>query len=148
MSSFNQQTPNSKSKARWNLLPSWIKFFTWIFLILSIIGIILSFIFFLQYGYFESNIYGLEKIKVKNISELALIINFLNFLVAYGYISQKDWAIKAGITNAIIGILICIFVIVVTAMSGHLNFRFEIIILLFYYSKLKDIKEQWSNIKM
>jgi hypothetical protein len=155
MSKFNQQQPNNnfyskkqKAKAPWNLLPSWIKFFTWMFLFFSVLEIVFGFRSFILDGNFDCDIYGLQATKIRNIGELALIIHILNFLVAYGLFFQKTWAVKAGITNAIIGILICIFVIITSIFLNRVNFRFEIIILLFYYSKLQDIKEDWASIKM
>ncbi len=154
MSHFNNPQPNNNltstrhsPKARWDLLPGWIQFITLGFLILSIITVPYSFYSFVENGFFDSDIYGLKKTKISRISELALILNVLNILVAYGYIYQKDWAIKVGITNAIVGILICIFVIITGLLLDRINFRFEIIILIIYQLKLKSIREQWENIK-
>ena len=156
MSKFNQQQSNNNltstkhhPKARWDLLPQWIKFFSWVFLVYSVVAIIIGFQSFIQDGYFQSQIYGLETTQITNINELALIINILNLLVAYGYIFQKDWAIRVGITNAIFAILICIFVMLTTAFYSHdANLRFEIFVLAFYLLKLKAIKEKWANIKI
>ena len=147
----NNQQPKTISydrRARWNLLPSWIQFFTFIFLLFSIFGIITGFNSLFQGNLIDDDIYGLSGTNIKNIGELILIINMIKLLVVYGYFFQKDWAIKIGITDAIIGLFLCIIVLIISVFQNNLNFPFQGVILLIYLENIRPIRQKWENLKM
>ena len=147
----NNQQPKTISydrRARWNLLPSWIQFFTFIFLLFSIFGIITGFNSLFQGNLIDDDIYGLSGTNIKNIGELILIINMIKLLVVYGYFFQKDWAIKIGITDAIIGLFLCIIVLIISVFQNNLNFPFQGVILLIYLENIRSIRQKWENLKM
>ena len=147
----NNQQPKTISydrRARCNLLPSWIQFFTFIFLLFSIFGIITGFNSLFQGNLIDDDIYGLSGTNIKNIGELILIINMIKLLVVYGYFFQKDWAIKIGITDAIIGLFLCIIVLIISVFQNNLNFPFQGVILLIYLENIRPIRQKWENLKM
>ena len=90
-------------------------------------------------GIIGVDMYHLRKTGIRNIGELAFILIFIKLLVAYGYIFQKDWAIRVGITDAIIGIFVSVMVMIYTASIYEMLF-FQIIILAIYLIKIKSIK--------
>ena len=146
----NNNMPSSSydPKARWKLLPGWIRFFTWIFLLFSGYGIITGFASLFQGNLIEDDIYGLKVTKLKKIGELILILNIIKILVVYGYFFQKDWAIKVGITDAILGIFLCIIVFIISISQSNLNFPIQGVILLIYLVSLRSIRLKWESIKI
>ena len=86
--------------------------------------------------------------KLKKIGELILILNIIKILVVYGYFFQKDWAIKVGITDAILGIFLCIIVFIISISQSNLNFPIQGVILLIYLVSLRSIRLKWESIKI
>jgi hypothetical protein len=72
----------------------------------------------------------------------------IKLLVVYGYFFQKDWAIKIGITDAIIGLFLCIIVLIISVFQNNLNFPFQGVILLIYLENIRPIRQKWENLKM
>lgn len=132
---------------RKTLLPWWIKVFMWIFLVC---GAIVPFVLILgMFGYnVQLAIYGMET--NDGISVTGLIIIFLlliKTLTAYGLLKEKDWAIKAGIIDAVVGISICIILMSYSLINTEMNFTFrlEVIFLVPYLFKFLKIKAAWEN---
>lgn len=148
-----QEEVTSKYKRRRQLLPWWIKAFVWIFLVFGAIvpvGIIAAIL-----GYkFQIALYGLETNEPLSLIGLLLIILFLlKGIVAYGLWTEKDWAINLGLIDAIVGIVICVFMMIVypfvDAIPGFtLNFRLELILLIPYIIKLKKINNDWHGLPL
>jgi hypothetical protein len=108
-----QEEVTNQYKRRRQLLPWWIKVFIWIFLVFGSIvpiGLIAA-----VFGYnFQIALYGLETNQPLSIIGLLLCVLFLlKGAVAYGLWTEKDWAVKLGIVDAIIGIAICCFIMLV-----------------------------------
>ncbi len=140
---------------RRDLLPIWMKFFVWVFLILAGISIIIKLIFLftgLSFGTKEVSIYGMETFD--RFSFLGFFITFLLLLkvvTAFAMWTEKKWAIDIGITDAVIGIIVCGFIMFETFLNSSedskFSFRFEIIFLIFYLLKCLKINETWKQTK-
>lgn len=136
-------------KKRKQLLPLWIKIFAWIFIVFGLvvpIGIILGVL-----GYnFQISLYGFETTGPISLIGIALSILFLlKAVVAFGLITEKDWAIKLAIVDAIIGILVCIYAMVYPIINPqpglNASLRLELIALIPYLLKMKKIQFEWEN---
>jgi hypothetical protein len=135
-----------RSTLRWDLLPTWIKFCTVLYFISSTFGILFTTYSLFNEGAIHIDMFHLKSTGIKNIGELSLILASIKLLVAYGYIFQKDWAMKVGITDALISILICVTVMIFTSIQEILIG--QIIILSIYWRKIKSLQQNWENIKM
>lgn len=143
----------SKFKRRRELLPWWIKVFTWIFLIFG--AIVPLTIIFAIVGYtFQISLYGLETNEPLSLTGLLLIILFLfKGIVAYGLWTEKDWVINLGIIDAIAGIAICVFMMLLypffdVSPGFTFSFRLELLLLIPYLIKLKKINNDWLNFNL
>lgn len=130
---------------RKDLLPSWIKFFMWIFLVFGVInvfGLLLNFIGIS----IELGLYGIET--YSGFGYLSLLVQALFLLkgaVAFGMWKEKDWAIKLAMIDGIIGVVVCLTSIILVAIEGSLTFRIEIIVLIPYIMKMYLIKDHWAK---
>jgi hypothetical protein len=137
---------------RRNLLPWWIKTFIWIFLLFSVM-VPVSIILGLLGTDFDLSLYGLATNKPFSWVGLSIIGLFaLKGITAYALWTEKDWAIDVGLTDAIIGIVTCAFVMFVYPSlteyaDSKLNWRLEIILLIPYLLKLNKIKPLWCKNK-
>lgn len=144
---MKNKSSNTNSSARWDLFPYWIRVCTTFYFLFALFAVLSSIYSLLTDGVFLADIYQLRKTRIENIGELSFILIFIKLLVAYGYIFQKDWAIRVGITDAILGIFICVMVMIYTTSIYEMLF-FQIIILAIYLRKIKSIKTDWENIQM
>jgi hypothetical protein len=128
------------------LIPTWIKVFSWIFLVLGAIAP-LAFIAGLLGFTFKTSLYGLESNAPTSVLGICLIILFLvKGITAFGLLKEKDWAIKLGIADASTGIAICVGVMVYQAIYfSSISIRLELIALIPYFIKLKAIKNTWET---
>ena len=138
-------------KRRRDLLPLWVKIVLLIFLIFAIIapaGIVLS----LMDVPFQLSIYGLTTNDPLSMEGLFLTAVFLlKGILAVGFWTEKDWAINLGMVDAILGIAICVFTMVIYPFlnieSGfQLTFRLELIILILFQIRLNKIKSDWEKL--
>ena len=132
---------------RKQLLPTWIKVFTWIFLVISVfapIALILGMV-----GYeTQLAIYGLETNEALSSIGVAVIsLLIIKGITSIGFLKETDWAIKLGIIDAIFGIAICISIMIYSLVNAevHFSFRLELLLLLPYLFKLAKIKSEWEN---
>lgn len=139
---------NENNVRRRNLLPLWIKVFVWIFMIIGAIAPLC-----LLAGLFGANVqlalYGLETNEPLSTAGLVICLLFLfKGIIAYGLWTEKDWAINLGVIDAIVGIIVCVYVMVAPAFADNqsgstFSFRLELVILIPYLIKLLKIKPQW-----
>lgn len=135
---------------RRELLPTWIKVFTWIFMIsgaLAPFGLVFGLL-----GYrFQLGLYGFQTHEPLSLIGLVLTAVILfKGITAFALWTEKDWAISAGYADAIIGIAICIFAMLVYPFFGesssfHFSFRLELLLLVPYLIKLGKIREEWKR---
>jgi len=139
------QINNVKRK---QLLPWWIKLFMWIFLLA---GVSVPFgIIFGIFGYrFSMALYGLATNEFLSVVGITIASIFLlKGIVSYGLLMEKDWAIKLGILDASLGILICMLVMVYSLLKfrgGYISFRIELLLLIPYLIRLFKIKPAWEK---
>lgn len=140
------------TKRRRDLIPKWIKFFVFLFLFLGALGasmLVVRNLMGANTG--ESTIYGLES----NVffSPLGILIHAIlifKVVVSYGLWMEKDWAVKFGIIDAILGLIVCVTVMAILPLiaskggKNELNLRFEILLLIPYLYQLLKIRREWE----
>jgi hypothetical protein len=130
------------------LLPVWIKIFIWVFLLMACAIPLVAVMNIMGYPAALS-LYGLESNNVFSVPGLIITILILyKGIVAIGLWTGKDWAVKNAIIDAILGIVICIIIMLLPLfLSSHffISFRLELIALVLYYLKMKDIQKKWNN---
>jgi hypothetical protein len=134
-------------KRRKELLPWWIKIFAWIFVVFGAIAPFALIAGLLHYA-FQLSILGLETNEPLSITGIVIISIFaFKGITAYGLIAEKSWAVKCGIVDAIVGIVICLLTMMVPSInhSGS-SLRGELILLIPYLIKMFKIKDDWEGI--
>jgi hypothetical protein len=133
-----EQIVNNNLRRR-DLLPTWIKVFTWIFLIF---GAMTPVILILGVMGINVNIslYGLETNQPLSLLGIAIIILFaIKGIVAFGLWTEKEWAVNMAMTDAGIGITVCALVMIILPFI----FRFEFVISILYLVKMIQLKPEW-----
>lgn len=137
-------------KKRRDLLPWWIKVCCWFFMffgILSIACLILGFTDIkpaLAFYGFESN----EPFSLNGI--IVISVGVIKGITAFSLWFAKDFAIKLGKIDAIIGIIICgisMFVLPFLQDGFILNIRLELLLLIPFLLKLNKIQKEWDDLK-
>lgn len=131
---------------RRDLLPLWIKIFTWIFLVLGplvIAAAILTLLgrptSFMLYGLNAWVLFSLEGI-------LLVLLYQLKAVVAFGLWFEKDWAVRWAEVDGFIGIFICLFfLLVLPFIGGGVRLRVELLFLIPYTLRMKEIRETWRE---
>lgn len=141
--------PSTKKKIkRRSLLPWWIRFFCWVFMIFGIFAPA-GLIFGLLRWSFNLSIYGLESNQPLSVIGLSIILLFtFKAFTAFGLWSEKEWAVRVGQIDAVIGIVLCIFVMFVNpflSSGANFTFRLELALLIPFLIKLTKIKEAWET---
>jgi hypothetical protein len=142
------ETLLAENKRRRALLPTWIKVFAWIFMIMGAL-VPIVFIIGLLGGNAQLSLYGLET--NNPLSPLGIFLVFLFMLKGFAAFSlwmEKDLAINLAIADAILGIVVCgavMFIIPFLAqnLSYKFSFRLELALLIPYLLKLQKIKPSW-----
>ncbi len=135
---------------RRDLLPIWVKVFVWIFLLFGAV-IPVALFFGITGGYFELSLYGLETGKPLSLIGMTITLLFVfKAVVAFGLWTEKKWAVKMAIVDAIIGIITCLVAMPIFSFFGadrdvnfSVTFRFELIILICYLLKMWKIRGEW-----
>ena len=136
-------------KRRRKLLPWWIKVFCWIFMLFGLLSFVCLILGFTNikpslafYG-FETNepfsLYGLVVISV----------GLLKGITAFALWFEKDFAIKIGKVDAIIGIVLCVISMLVLPFlhdEFKITIRLELALLIPYLIKLNKIDKEWESI--
>ena len=134
---------------RRELLPIWIKAFIWFFLVfgaLAPVGLIAG-VLGLN---FDLALYGVSTVSPLSLTGIFIITIFaLKGVVAFGLWTEKYWAVNLAIIDAVIGILVCVFVMIVlpSLYSNEVNFvfRLELVFLIPYLLKMQNIQAKWVN---
>ncbi len=145
----------NQSERRRNLLPPWIKVFTWIFLIFG--GLVpVAFLLGLFGVDLNLSLYGMETNTTFSLAGVVLLLLFaIKGIVAYGLWTEKKWAANLAIYDAILGILVCCVVMfagLLSALSSSLSFtisfRVEIFVLIPYLLRMQAIKRDWEALEV
>ena len=132
---------------RKKLLPLWIKIFTWIFLIFGAFVPIILILGIMGYSA-QLSLYGLETNKPFSLIGIIITLLFIiKGVTAFGLLKEKYWAIKIGISDAIIGITICTFIMLYPIINtdAKFSFRLELVALIPYLLAFLKIKNDWEN---
>ena len=137
------------NKRRRKLLPWWIKVFCWIFMIFGLLAFVCLLLGFTNikpslafYG-FETN----EPFSV--IGMLVITVGILKGITAFSLWFEKDFAIKLGKIDAIVGIIICVIsMLILPYLNDGFNFqiRLELALLIPFLLKLNKIEKEWERI--
>ena len=154
---MNETTPTDNQfeefenliKRRRKLLPWWIKVFCWIFMffgLMSFICLILGF----------TNIkpalafYGFETNEPFSLTGLIVIsVGLLKGITAFALWFEKDFAIKIGKIDAILGIMLCIVSMLAIPFlqeTFSITLRLELALLIPFLIKLNKIEKTWYGI--
>ncbi len=140
------------ARPRKKMLPWWIKFFAWVFLVF---GLIIPIILIIGLAGGQANI-GLFGIGTRVPLSLAgiglMLVYLLKAVTAYGLITQKDWAVKLALIDGIISLLLYLVkmfsgLLLTTYTSGASTFHslsLEIVIVIPYIYKMWKIKDEWE----
>ncbi len=136
---------NEARISRKKLIPLWIKIFAWIFIVFGLLTPIALIAGIIMHN-FALSLYGLEANTPYSIIGALIIFLFMfKGIVAYGLLKREDWAIKFGIIDAVLGIIICIAIMIYPAFSNNqFMFRLELVGLIPYLIKLLKIKDEWQ----
>lgn len=138
---------------RIKMLPWWIKLFCWIFLLLAA-AVPVGFAFNLLTGDgVRMSVYGITTFEPFSIAGLLVTAIFASKgVVAYGLLREHDWAVRAGLIEALASLALCI----ITMFTGDFiqsfqtgdyqgfNMRLEIAFIIPYLLKLRNIKDEWE----
>ncbi len=155
-----RQSENAILRRR-DLLPIWIKIFIWIFLIYAIllpmtwalgilgIGSNVPMNFDLSTG-FNASLYGLATTQPLSLVAISILVLYLfKGIVAFGLWTEKDWAVNFAIVDAITGLLVCGFVMIILPFfSDPISFKvlvFDLILLILYLRQMRMIRREWSE---
>ena len=128
------------------LLPAWIRFFTWFFMI-SAVASTLSAVFILIANQFGISTFVSVKVVSSFVETITGILFLTKTLTAYGLWFQKNWAVDLGISDAVVHIAFCVFMLFSQQLTGFSNqLRLELLILIPYLVKLIQIKPRWDKL--
>ncbi len=138
---------------RRDLLPTWIKVFLWIFMIMGAI-VPFALVFGMIGLEFDLSLYGIESMKPFSLLGMLIIMLFaIKGAVSFGLWTEKDWAVKLAIVDAIIGIVISVTVMLVLPFfmieegETDINLRLELFLLIPYLIKMRKIAPEWMKRK-
>ena len=128
---------------RKEILPKWIRLFSWFYLIYVPILLLSDLIIENDYGY---RAFGL----VSNGSEfnltvlLILSVLTLAVIVSYGILWGKSWAIKVGIIYSLIALIMSFSSIYLNIVSGVTQYSLEPLLLLPFLIILIKKRKNWE----
>ncbi len=143
--------PSKEVPRRRGLLPWWVKFFVWVFMIGLIVSPIILIASFFSVPV-QLSLFGLRADTALSISGSIVLAFFVFFgIIGLGLWTEKDWAIKLAKIGAIVGIIFCAFMMLVypflTSKNGlHFTVRLELILLIPYFLKLRKIEAKWESV--
>ena len=132
---------------RKQMLPTWIKVFTWIFLVIAAFAPITLILRMLGYNT-QLAIYGLETNEAFSTIGVTIVsLLLIKGITSIGFLKETDWAIKLGIIDAIFGISICLAIMIYSLVKADVqfSFRLEVLLLLPYLFRLAKIKTAWES---
>lgn len=134
-------------KRRRDLLPNWIKFFTWMFMIF---GVLTPLVFLLGIlgSTFNMSLYGLQTMYVYSPLGIALLLLYVfKGIVAYSLWTERDWAVMLALIDGAIGIVICFIIsFVLPFYTDGWNIRLELVALVPYFMTMMKISVEWQRI--
>ena len=97
----------------------------------------------------QLSLYGLDANGLTSFTGVILFVIFiLKGITAFGLWTEKNWAIQLGLIDAVLGIAICAFVMLVAPFlypGFGMKLRLELIALIPYLLWLKRVKPDWDS---
>ena len=130
---------------RRDLLPWWVKVFSWIFIVFGGLSIINFFILIFGVG-IDASLYGLAQVLPHPYAAL-LILSIMIFNGVTGLLLwyEKENAILVGQICAAVGIIVCLISMALSIGLGDFTFRLEIIFIGLFLNWLNKIKFEWEE---
>lgn len=145
----NNFEPHNQLSRRRSLLPWWIKVFCWLFMPFGLLAIVCLFLGLLGLQP-ELSFYGFRTYEPLSFTGLLIIaVGVLKGITAFALWFEKDFAIKIGKADAIIGIVLSsLSMVVLPFLSAHANIqiRLELLVLIPYFIKLHKIEAAWNDL--
>jgi hypothetical protein len=144
---LDEVIPHLPKGGRRKLLPWWMKIFIWLFFILAggaFVALVLGLLGFTC----QLSIYGIETLHPISLEGLIIIsIALLKGATSWGLWMEKDWAIRCGFVDAILGIFICTYLMIILPWikNGVFSFKLELVFLVPYLIKLRAINPLWKS---
>jgi hypothetical protein len=138
---------NKGTTQRRKLIPVVIKIFIWIFIVCGVFIPILLLISVLGYRS-ELALYGLQTSDPLSGIGLSLIGLFLlKAVVGFALWTERVWAVKLAIVDAVIGIVVCLAVMIAPLWNDTSGFvfRLELLAVIPYLIWLANIKSRWEG---
>jgi len=147
---FSEEAFKKGPARRRDLLPIWIKIFLWIFMIAGCI-VPIGLVFSILGISFSLSLYGLETNDGFSITGIVIMTLFaIKGAVSISLWTEKGWAISLALFDAILGIAVCVFVMLILPFLNdtgpRLMIRLELIAIIPYLIKMKAIKDEWERI--
>tara|TARA_R100001015_G_C4588284_1_gene144024 strand:+ start:273 stop:731 length:459 start_codon:yes stop_codon:yes gene_type:complete len=139
------------NKRRRQLLPWWIKFFCWLFMLFGLLAILCLILGF--FGFSPSlAFYGFKTNQPLSLIGLLIVsIAILKGYTAYSLWFEKDFAVKLSKIDAVIGIVTCLitmFILPFLVGFDKIVFRLEIIFLIIFLVKINKIEKDWKKVSI
>jgi hypothetical protein len=145
----NLEELKNKKKRR-DLLPWWIKVFCWFFMLFGLMSIVCLILGFTNIKPALA-IYGFETNEPFSLNGIIVItIGIIKGITAFSLWFEKDFAIKIGKIDAIIGIILCgLSMLVLPFLHDrfNINIRLELTLIIPFLLKLNKIQNEWENLK-
>ena len=129
--------------ARKELLPKWVRFFSWPFLLFltsPIILIVGMFIGDMRYSLFGISYYGSS---LHLLPVFIILIMTFHGIAAYGLLWSKRWGVNVGIACGLIGAILSVIGMMVAFLHGQVHFEFSIIAQVLFLIALFNVREKW-----
>ncbi len=129
------------------LLPWWIKFFCWVFMLLAVVGVLCNIDLF--FGNRPAiSLYGIDADVNFPFNLMLLVPVFvLNGYTGYLLWFEKDKAIFFGKISVIVGIVLCLTSFIIYLIDGDFTVRLELILLALTWWWLSRVQPQWEALK-
>lgn len=133
---------------RKKLIPKWIKCFGWLFLLMGAAVVVLPVIWAFNPQPMKIMLFGLEH-EGSPFDPKAMLISallMLNAVAAFGLLFAKDWGLKVCTSVGWLSLGVCGFTMAYALIAhNYLSIRLELIALIPYLLKLKEIAPQWRS---
>lgn len=136
-------------KRRRKLLPWWIKMFCWIFMLFGAMSIVC---FVLGFTNIKPDLafYGFETNEPFSLIGLLVIsTGIFKGITAFALWFEKDYAVKLGKIDAVIGIILCVISMCVLPFfqdGFNITLRLELALLIPFLIKLNKIQKEWESL--
>ena len=138
--------PARAREERKRLVPTWIKVFGWLFIIMGISIPVLPFVTMSQGIPASYTIFGLSFVG-SPFHPMALLIQAILLALAasaYGLLFGRAWGLKACLATGYLGVVLCVLTTLYSIfVVGSFTLRLELLIQIPYLMRLHDMRPHW-----